>query len=559
MASKLNKRSIGPVIGIIVIVLINVVLSGKFFRVDLTEEKRYTLAPVTKSFLSNLETDVFIRVYLDGELNPGFRKLARSSRETLEEFRIISRGRIKYEFIDPTDNSEIIEELKELGVSPVPVFEVTADGRRIQSNVYPFAHFRVGEYEMVVNLLENVPGLNATANLNLSMEGLEYKISSSIRNMLTDEVQSVAFLEGHGELEEIDVYDISEELSHYYQVDRGSLTSDPYILDAYKVLIIAKPREKFSERDKFILDQYVMRGGKVLWLVDAVHITLDSLKGASQTPGVASELGIEDLLFRYGVRINMELLQDVQSSLIPVNVAPQGEQARMVPMPWMFNPLMSTNTSHPVTRGVNLVKGEFVSSIDTVGTFGLMRRDILLQTGQYSRRLPVPVYVSIAMVNEQPNREEFNQSYIPTAVAMEGVFPSLFANRPVPPGVDIDLSDIKRESVATRMIVVADGDVIRNDVRMRYSASPQIVPLGYDEVSSQNFGNKDFILNAVHYLADDEGWMSLRTRDYRIRLLDREKLAHDLDFWKWLNLAVPPLFLLLIGAGFIIWRRYKYR
>src|SRR5690606_29101146 len=144
------------------IVLINVVLSGKFFRVDLTEEKRYTLAPVTKSFLSNLETDVFIRVYLDGELNPGFRKLARSSRETLEEFRIISRGRIKYEFIDPTDNSEIVEELKELGVSPVPVFEVTADGRRIQSNVYPFAHFRVGEYEMVVNLLENVPGLNAT-------------------------------------------------------------------------------------------------------------------------------------------------------------------------------------------------------------------------------------------------------------------------------------------------------------------------------------------------------------------------------------------------------------
>lgn len=559
MASRLNKRSIWPVIGIIVIVLINIVFSGRFFRVDLTEEKRYTLAPVTKHFLSNLETDVFIRVYLEGELNAGFRKLAHSTRETMEEFRIISRGKVKYEFVDPTDNPEIKNELNELGVSPVPVFEATADGRRIQSNVYPFAHFRVGEYEMAVNLLENIPGLNATANLNLSMEGLEYKISSSIRNMLTDEVQAVAFLEGHGELDEMDVYDISEELSHYYQVDRGSLISNPYILDSYKVLIVAKPKEKFAERDKFILDQYVMRGGKILWLIDAVYITLDSLKGAAQTPGVATELGIEDMLFRYGVRVNMELLQDVQSALIPVNVSPQVEQSRMVPMPWMFNPLMGTNTSHPVTRGVNLVKGEFVSSIDTVGSFGLMRRDILLQTGQYSRRMPVPVYVSLAMVNEQPNREEFNQSYIPTAVAMEGVFPSLYTNRPVPPGVDIDPSDIKRESVSTRMIVVADGDVIRNEVRMRYSASPQIVPLGYDEVSSQNFGNKDFILNAVHYLADDEGWMSLRTRDYRIRLLDREKLSHDLDFWKWLNLAVPPLFLLLVGAGFIIWRRYKYR
>ncbi|GAO31824.1 gliding motility-associated ABC transporter substrate-binding protein GldG [Geofilum rubicundum] len=489
------------------IVLAGWLSANWFFRIDLTAEKRYTLAPITRDFLRNMESDVMVKVYLDGELNVGFQKLARATREALDEFRIISRGKFHYEFVDPMEDSEARQELEKMELKPVPVFESSADGRKIQSNVYPYALFNVDGYDLPVNLLENLPGLSGAENLNISMEGLEYKITDVIRRLISDEVPAIAFLEGQGQLDELDVFDISEALSYYYQVDRGSLTEDPYILDNYKALIIAKPSSQFSERDKFIVDQYIMRGGRVLWLVDAVQVTLDSLRTSTQTVGLATDLALNDQLFRYGVRINPELVQDVQAAMIPVNVSTPGEQPQLVPVPWMFNPLLNTNREHPVTRNINIVKGEFVSSIDTVGSPAGIQREVLLRTGRHSRRLPVPVFISLAMVNEQPDRAEFPHSYVPVAVSLSGEFPSVYANRPIPPGVNISPSEVRHQSEPTRMIVVADGDVIRNDVRMRHGGSPQPMPLGFDEVGNQNFGNKDFILNAIHYLADDEaGW-----------------------------------------------------
>jgi ABC-2 type transport system permease protein len=420
MAMRKNrKRNIAELaLWIAAIILINLFFSTRYFRIDLTDEKRYTLAPITKQFLRGFEKDVMVKVYLDGDLNAGFRRLSRATRETLEEFRIVSRGKLYYEFVDPKEEPGALEELKNLDLSPVSLFETTSDGRRIQSNIYPYANFHIEGYELTVNLLENLPGLSGEANLNLSVEALEYKITDVMRRLLTEDTPAIAFLEGHGELDEMDVYDVTEALSHYYQVDRGSLTSDPYILDVYKALIIAKPRFKFSERDKFVLDQYVMRGGKVLWLIDAVQVTLDSLRTATQTVGMPTDLGLSDLLFRYGIRINQELVQDVQAAMIPVNVAGPGEQPKFVPVPWMFNPLLSTNSSHPVTRSVNLVKGEFVSSIDTVGVFPGMKRDILLQTSQNARRLPIPVFISLAMVNEQPNSRDFVNAFVPVANAL---------------------------------------------------------------------------------------------------------------------------------------------
>ena len=224
----------------------------------------------------------------------------------------------------------------------------------------------------------------------------------------------------------------------------------------------------------------------------------------------------------------------------------------------MFNPLLNTNTDHPVTRNLNPVRGEFVSSIDTVGNNPSVEKEFLLQTGRYSRRMPVPVYISLAMVNEQPLPESFNDSRIPVAVSLEGTFPSLYAHRPIPPGVDFDAKELKTESAPTRMIVVADGDIIKNEVRMRHGSNPQTVPLGYDEMSNQTFGNKQFIVNAVNYLGDDMGWMSLRNRNYQLRLLNREVLSNRLTFWKWLNVVLPLVILLLLGIGIPIWRKHKY-
>lgn len=540
------------------VVLINLISATYFFRIDLTAEKRYTLAPVTRNFLRNLDKEILVKIYLTGELNVGFAKLSKATKEMLDEIRYVSGSNLQYEIIDPNTNVDAANTLKEFGLSAVPVFETAADGRKIQSRVYPYAVFRVDGYEAPVNLLENMPGLSGAENLNISMESLEYKMMDVLRRLMGEERTAVAFLEGHGELDELDVMDITDELSAYYQVDRGSLTDDPFILDAYKVLIVAKPQVPFSQKDKFVIDQYVMRGGRVLWLVDAVNVTLDSLRRSTQTVGLATDLNISDMLFRYGVRINPVLLQDIQSAMIPINVSARGETPRLVPVPWLFNPLLNTAMHHPVTRHVNVVKSEFVSSIDTVGAQSDVVKEVLLTTGRYTREMSVPVFITLALVNEKPEREDFRSAYIPVAVSMDGVFQSAFTNRPVPPGINIKPSEIKQNSEPTRMIVVADGDIIRNEVRLKHSGSPQVVPLGFDEMSNQTFGNKQFILNAVNYLADDQGWMALRGRNYELRLLDRDKLASEINFWKTLNIVLPVI--LLLAAGLIIpfWRRKRF-
>ncbi len=546
------------IVVIVTIVLINLISAEWFFRLDMTAEKRYTLAPVTRTFLSNINNEVLVKVYLTGDLNVGFQKLSKATLEMLDEIRYVAGSDLRYEMVDPNKDAEALKTLEESGLSAIPVFETAADGRKIQSRVYPYALFQIDDQEAFINLLENMPGLSGAENLNISMESLEYKMMDVIRRLMGEEKPAIAFLEGHGELDEMDVMDITNELSGYYQVDRGSLTDDPFILDDYKTLIIAKPQNIFSQKDKFIIDQYIMRGGSVLWLVDAVNVTLDSLRRSTQTFGMGSDFNLSDQLFKYGARINHVLLQDIQSAMIPINISAQGETPKLVSVPWLFNPLLNTALGHPVTRHVNVVKGEFVSSIDTVGNQGGVIRDVLLSTGRYTHEMPVPVFITLAMVNEKPEREAFKKSFVPVAVSMEGTFQSAFTNRPVPPGIKISQSEIRKESRPTRMIVVADGDIIRNEVRLKYSASPQILPLGFDELSNQTFGNKQFILNAVNYLADDQGWMSLKVRSNELRLLDKEKLTRELTSWKSLNIGLPIVLLLVIGIIIPLWRRKRF-
>ena len=541
-----------------IIVILNFVSSKFYFRIDLTKEKRYTLSSVTRSFLKNLDDDVLVKVYLTGDLNVGFTKLSKATREMLDEFRRISGKDFYYELIDPSENPDEQTNLQEFGFQFVPVYETMPDGRKIQSRVYPYAIIQMSDYEIGVNLLENLPGLSGAENLNISMESLEYKFADALRRLATDDVPAIAFLEGHGELDELDVVDITNELSAYYQVDRGSLTDDPFILDNYKAVIIAKPQEKFSQQDKFIIDQYIMRGGSVLWLIDAINVTLDTLRKITHTAGLIKDINLSDQLFRYGIRINPILIQDIQSALIPINVSRPGETPQIVPVPWLFSPLLNTALNHPITRNINVVKSEFVSSIDTVGNLQGIQKDVLLRTGRYSRELPTPVYISLSQVNDKPEREDFRKSQIPVAISLEGIFQSAFANRPIPPGVNIKPTEIRYTSQFAKMIVVADGDIIRNEIRLRHSGYPQIVPLGYDEISNQTFGNKQFIINAVNYLTDDAGWMDLRSRSYELRLLDKEKLANELGFWKTLNLTLPILIVVISGLTVPIWRKRKF-
>ncbi len=562
MSRNIKSKNIWQLLILIVaVVLINMIAVNWFFRLDLTSEKRYSLSDNTKELLSSLDGAVFVKVYLDGDLNVGFSKLSKSSYELLSEFRVYGGRNIEFSYIDPNDGTKkeketIQNELKELGLSPQPVFEKSEDGRNTTSYVYPYAILYYNGMQLPISLLENIQGFSGPENLNKSIESLEFKFTDAIRRITTEEKPRIAFIEGHGELDELDVIDITDHLSQYYQVDRGVIGQDPSILDPYKAIIIAKPQQKFSEKDKFVIDQYMMKGGRVMWLVDAVNVTLDSLRKSRETIGLMADLNIEDQLFKYGVRINPVLIQDMQASMIPITVS-TGGQPRIVPAPWLYSPLLIPQPDHAISRNMNVVQGEFVSSIDTVNSQLEVERTVLLRTSRYSKSEQVPVFVSLGFVNEKPDQRSFTQSFLPVSIIEEGYFNSVFENRFVPDEIQPKPAAIKNKSEFTKMIIVADGDLIKNKVRFK-STNPKILPLGYDELTQANYGNKDFILNAVNYLCDDGGWMNLRARSYTLRLLDKSKVSNDAFFWKMINMVVPVLLILLLGIGVVVFRKYRY-
>ncbi|MBK3518512.1 gliding motility-associated ABC transporter substrate-binding protein GldG [Carboxylicivirga marina] len=529
-----------------------------FFRVDLTSEKRYTLTTTSREFMNDLSSELYVKVYLEGELNSGFRRLSNASREMLEEFKSEAGRSMHFEFVNfeeqsSEDKKSLIEELAEFGFEPQSVFENAEDGLQIQSYVFPYALVYYKERIVGVNLLDNLPSRSGAENLNTSIESLEYKFTSAFRKLISEEKSKIAFLEGHGELDELDVIEATDALSAYYQVDRGQIGNDASVLNAYKAIIIAKPSKPFSEKDKFVLDQYLMNGGRLLYLIDAVNVTLDSLRQSPQTLGLYNDVNLDDQLFRYGVRVNPVLIEDIQAGRILMNANPQG-QTQLVPVPWLYSPLLGASQNHPITRNINLVRGGFAGTIDTVGNNLNISRHILLRSSQYTKLNKTPVFISMADVNKQPKQQEFNAPYQTVAVVQEGKFPSVFKNRNIPEGLS-GVGDIRTESRVTRMMVVADGDIIRNDVRFKQS-NPKIERLGYDEGSGQMFGNKDFIVNAVNYLCDEDGWMQLRGRHLTLRLLDKQKLSEGTSWLKWLNVVLPIL-LVCLGSVLFIYIRYR--
>ncbi len=556
------KKQLTYILAIVaVVVALNVLTANVFFRLDLTSEGRFTLSETTKNYLSQTASDVYITSYLGGELNSGFARLSKSAREMMDEMAVYANGDVVRKNVDPSQMNKaeakaFADELEAMGIGGVPVYETKEDGQKTCTIVYPYLRIETADMSLWINLLENQPGVSAEENLNRSIESLEYKIADGIRRATTTERPRIAFLEGHGELGEIDVVEATDALSMHFAVDRGQLTGDASALDAYKAVIIAKPTQKFSEQDKFIIDQYLMRGGRLLWLVDAVTITLDSLRQSPHTIGLAADYNIEDMLFRYGVRINPEVVEDINCGMVPISVE-VGGSAKIVPMPWRFAPMMLTNMLSPITRNVSVVKGDFASYIDTVGEALTLRRTELLRTSQFTKINPTPVFATLMNIHEQPNRAEFNRSGLCTALLEEGEFESVFAHRRVPKGV-VNASEVLHKSLKTKMIVVSDGDVVRNDVRFRASENPTIVPLGYDEMTRQTYGNKDFVVNAVQYLTDDDGWMQLRNRTFTLRLLDKEKIGAGTTKWKVTAIAIPLIFISLCGLGVWLERRRRF-
>jgi len=532
-----------------------------FVRLDLTSEKRYTLSPVTKATLKNMPDQAFIRVYLDGDLPPEFIKMRNSIREMLDEFRVYAGDRIQYQFVNPMAGKtpqvrkNMMQELVNKGLQVTNIQATDEEGGKSEKYIFPGAIITYKNTEVPINLLQNNPGLSAEENLNNSLQLIEYRLISTLHTLASDTVKKVAFIEGHGEFDQYQTADISKELSIFFQIDRGKINGVAGCLDQYVAVIIAGPTQRFSEADKFVLDQYLMQGGKILFFIDGARISLDSLH-ESASVALINDVNLDDQLFRYGVRINPNLIQDIQCALIPVNIAVEGQSPRFAPFPWYYFPLLTPRQDHPVTRTINLVRSEFVSSIDTLAASGL-KKTILLTTSPYTKVTNLPNYVSLEQVRNTPRKEEFNRQNLAVAVMIEGNFPSVFRNR-ILDGLGIKGSyQFRPSGQSGAIVVVSDADIIRNDVRFD-ARGPLISPAGFDRYTNQIFGNREFVVNTLNYLTDASGIIQLRNKEFRLRVLDRNKVRNERTKWQIINTVAPSLIIALAGILQYYIRKQKY-
>jgi ABC-2 type transport system permease protein len=559
-------------VGLAVIIVINILGSFAFYRVDLTADKRYTLSPATKKMLKELDGVVTFKVYLEGEFPAGFKRLRNETREMLNQFRAYSKN-IQYEFIDPTkgkDKTQLAETYRQLAQSGLngTDLQVKDESGMTRKLIFPGAVVTYKGKEMPLDLLLTQVGKPPSEVLNNSVQALEFSLINVIRKLSITQKPKIAFIEGHGELAPVYTASAEAALSEYYDIDHVRIDGQPSALEMkaqsgadgsfvnkYKAIIIAKPDSAFgkNELDKYRIDQFIMRGGKVLWLVDPVYAEMDSLRNKDHTIALAQDLYLDDMLFNYGVRLNSNLVVDLNSLPIPVVIDQKGNQKLI---PWLFFPLLVPTSNHPIVRNLSAIKTEFVSSIDTVEAPGVTKT-ILLSTSRYSRVLNVPVTLSLSYLYQEPDATQFNQPYQPVAVLLEGDFTSLFLNR-IPPAIgNSPEMPFLGKSSKTAMIVVADGDVIKNQLQPG-EIRPTPLPLGYDRYTGQQFGNKDFILNAMNYLCDDSGLLSVRSREVKLRSLDAALVDAERLKWQLVNTIVPVL--LVLGFAFAqgYWRRKRY-
>lgn len=582
---KIRQQNIIQIVtAFVFIILLNIISDFAFKRYDLTSEKRYTLSDYTKNMLYNMEQKVYITIFLDGDDLPiPFKNMKNSIKELLDEFVVYSNENIDYEFINPTDEEKTEDErrmvyyrLYKLGIVPVETNEAT-EGQTTQTMIFPSAVLTYTAFipngtqdgkrdtlvsiDVGINLLNNDPNFiqSSEENINNSIQALEYNFINEIQKISRLEKPNIAFIEGHGELEELEVVEASTTLSEYYNVMRGEINGEYGILDNFEAIIIAKPTKKFSKEDKFVIDQYIMNGGKVLWLVDGANVDMDSIYLYQHTfamPSNVQEINLIDQLFKYGVRINTDIIQDLYCSTILLKGVSSTGEERDHYYNWLYFPVLLTQNDHVINKYIDVIKTEFVSSVDTVGENPDILKTILMTTSEFSKKitLNVPLEIDFDEINNIPNEQTFKSGQQPVAVILEGNFESAFKNQNVTNLMENPNQFIDK-SVETKQIVIADGDLIRNVI----TSNGETYPLGFDKYSLYTYkGNEEFILNAVNYLCDDEGLMTLRSREFKLRLLDKSKIDSNKFLWQIVNTLLPIIIVIIFGVIVFFVRKRKY-
>ena len=568
-----KNQIIAFAITLAIIVVVNIIGSFIYTRFDLTSEKRYTLSDTSKEILRNLDDYVYFRIYLEGEFPAGFKKLRKETKEMLDEFRAYSKF-IDYDFInpsesnDPAERTETYKILYQSGLNPTELAIQSKDGAQ-QIVIWPGALVSYKNKEMPLDLLDTQVGKSSEAALNNSVQNLEYKFITAIKDLSQLKKANVAFIEGHGELNENEVYDITQSLSKKYNVSRVAIneqitslnrrteTQDSSILinSNYDAIIIAKPTKPFSEKDKFIIDQYIMRGGKVLWLVDPVFATMDSLQSSESTMGNTLNINLDDMFFKYGVRLNKNLLLDYNCAAIALRTGQMGGQAQIEYFRWYYFPLLNAASNNNIVKNINPIKADFVSSIEPVISDSDVQKIPLLKTSDYTKISPAPVFISLSMLRQAPDQRMFSQKGQNVAYLLKGQFESLYANRMTSAIMESEEIGFRTSSEPTAMIVVADGDITRNQFHIPKGYP---LPLGFDQYTQMTYGNKDFIENAVSYLVDGEGLIGIRSRELKIRLLDMNKINSNILLWQIINVVLPSAIVVVFGFILAIIRKRKF-
>ncbi|MFB6455509.1 gliding motility-associated ABC transporter substrate-binding protein GldG [Chitinophaga sp. Hz27] len=567
MATTIRKKYFQRAIGVILVLIgVNIAAAYIHGRWDLTAEKRYTLSNNTIQLLKKLDSPIEIEVYLKGDYPASFKQLAQATQELLEEFREYGKQNIRFTFVNPgqglSDSARMkfLGELTAQGIMPfnMKVQEDAHDGYA-EKLIFPGAMLHYKDKKTGINLLKNQGGQDPMQTMNSSESLLEYQFASAISKLQEAEKPLIGYMMGHGESLGAEVYDALTTLQSNYNLDTLTIQTTPYIPRDFDVILFAKPAAAFSDADKFKIDQYVMNGGKVMWFIDETNASLDSLQKKESFLAFDRGLNLEDLLFRYGVRINQDIIQDLQCDAVPLVVGNVGNRPQIQPLPFPMFPLLNPTGAHPIVRNMDLVLSHFSSSLDTIRNENI-KKTILLTSSRTSKTMRVPAEISWTSLKVQPNTREYRKSFIPAAVLLEGKFTSLYHNH-VDPAVAGPLEQASHTPVkaetdkANAMIVVSDGDLIANAI----SRKDGPLQMGINEYNpGYAFANKEFMLNCLEYLTGRQGIMESRNKEITLRLLDAEKVKKEKTKWQFICFAVPVGLILLFAMVFLFIRQRRF-
>ncbi|MFY0629496.1 MAG: gliding motility-associated ABC transporter substrate-binding protein GldG [Flavobacteriaceae bacterium] len=544
----MNKKIKHSILLIAGLLILNFANQGFYQRFDLTQDKRYTLSEVTSSIIEDIDRQLIVRVYLEGEFPSEFKRLQIETRQFLEELRA-KNSKVKIQFINPDSQRE---RLVKAGMTPSQL-TVEEDGKLSNAIIFPWAEIDYKNKTEIVSLLPNSIVQSQEQQLELAIENLEFSFTNAISIISQKNTKKVAVLTGNGELEDIQAYSFLKEVTKKYRLAKFTLDSvqaNPQRslqdIQSFDLAIISKPTQAFTEEEKMVLDQFIMNGGKTLWMLDNVQADTDSLFNGGKMLAYPRDLNLTDQLFSYGVRINTTLIQDLYAAKIPLATGNIGNQTQFQNLPWFYHPLVGGNTNHPITKNMVPVRLRFANQIDTLKNN--IKKTPLLVSSLLTRKTGTPNFIELQSIAKEPTKQEYQSGYQLFSVLLEGEFKSMYANRIKP-----FKGSFKDKGVQNKMVVVADGDIGRNQILKR-----QPYDLSVDKWTGEQFGNKEFLLNAVDYLLDDSGLIDLRNKTLQINLLDKQRAFKERTFWQFINVALPLLLLFGFGIVFNYLRKRKY-